>query len=427
MSGRPGIGTLALACGWLTLLGGIAWASWLMMRPSPSLNDALILAGAGELDEADTRVHEYLQVKPFDSAGLLLASQLLLERPVPEGPEGEALRAERAERAAEHLKLARLNDPASAALVELYRGKAAYYLRKTGEAERAWLEALRLDPTVPEAGWSLLDLYYLQGRDEEGRRLALRLHEVEPDPTDRVQLLLELVRQDAMPLAPGAVVERFAPVVRRTPDDLQASIALGLGLVRDSRAEEGLALLRSMVEQRPEDPDAWDALLTGLDDSGELELMERTVEQLPTSLSEAPRFARHRARIAQEQGDWDTAASLYTIAAEDAPEDARLLYRLGRAIRYTGDRDEADRLTDRLKEIEEARNSVRELYEEANAEPDLGYPKHVDLYWWIAEHRERSGRLREALAWHRLVLAARPGDPESAAATARLEPSNALR
>ena len=57
------------------------------------------------------------------------------------------------------------------------------------EAEAAWLEALRIDPTAPEVGWNLLALYYVQGREEEARRLALRLYRVEPDPHDRASLL----------------------------------------------------------------------------------------------------------------------------------------------------------------------------------------------------------------------------------------------
>ena len=149
------------------------------------------------------------------------------------------------------------------------------------EAEASWDEALRLDPRVPEAGWCLLEVYYLQNRPGDARRLALRLHEVEPDPRDRVQLLLELVRQDAQPMDPGSVVQWFEPVVRQNPTDLHASLALGLFLVRASQVDRGLDVLRGAVRRHPKSPDAWDAWLTGLDDAGQLDLMEQSVSRLP--------------------------------------------------------------------------------------------------------------------------------------------------
>ncbi|QDV34352.1 tetratricopeptide repeat protein [Tautonia plasticadhaerens] len=420
MTGRSRISLAASALGWTMLAAGIGWAGWMMVRPVPSLDEAAALATAGDYDAAEARVEVLLKARPASSPGHLLAAQVLLDRPPPEGDDADRLLLDRADRAAGHLDRVRPEGGATAAIVALYRGKADYYRKRMAQAEAHWLEALRLDPQVPEAGWSLLDLYYLQGRDGEGRDLALRLHGVEPDRHDRVQLLLELVRQDAMPLAPGAVVERFRPVVERHPDDLHSAIALGLGLVRDSKAPEGLELLRREVERRPENPDAWDALLTGLDDAGEVALMARTIEQLPPGLADSPGFARHFGRIAQERGDWAASAEAYRRAVADDPEDTRLRYRLGRALRNAGDVEGADRLDARLARSEAASKEVRDLYDRANAEENLGDPALVPLYRTIADQRERLGRPREALAWHRLVLEARPDDPEGLAAVARL-------
>ncbi|WP_169975826.1 tetratricopeptide repeat protein [Tautonia rosea] len=427
MSARLGFGSVAIALCWVALLAGIGLAGWVMLRPSPTFEDAAALAAAGRFDEAEERINASIKARGSDPRAHLLAAQLLLDRPVPEGKEGAELRLDRANRAADHLRQVQFEEPALAAIAALYRGKASYYRQRTGEAEAAWLDAIRLDPTVPEAGWSLLDLYYLQGREADGQRLALQLHEVEPDPHDRVQLLLELVRQDVMPLAPGAVVERFEPVVEQAPDDLHAVIALGLALVRDSRAQEGLALLRAEVQRRPEDVDAWDALLTGLDDAGELDLMAETIALLPSVLAESPRFARHRGRVAQERGDWNGAALFYRHAVEEAPEDLRLIYRLSRALRLSGDHAEADQLAAMLESAEQSKSEVPSLYDEANRLANLGDPQHAELFRRIAHQRERSGRLREALAWYRLVIEARPEDSESRSAAARLASSGGVR
>ncbi|RUL87422.1 tetratricopeptide repeat protein [Tautonia sociabilis] len=422
MSRRSTLSLIGSALGWTALAAGISWAGWMMIRPAPSLDEADALASAGRFDEAEALLEAHLRARPSSSEAHLRAAQLLLYRPAPEGDGAEALLEARADRAAEHLDRVRPADDRTAALVQLYRGKADYFRYNTQAAEASWLEALRIDPRVPEAGWALLDLYYLQGRTREGRRLALQLHQVEPDPIDRVQLLLELVRQDAMPLAPGAVVSQFEPVVRRHPDDLHAALALGLGLVRDSRAPEGLSLLRDEVRRHPDDPDSWDALLTGLDDSGEIDLMARTIELLPPPIAGSPRFARHFGRVAQELGDWESAIASYRVAVGADPEDPRLLYRLARALRNAGQLDEASRLDARIEAAEQARDEVRALYDEANAVSDLADPSLVPLYRRIADQRERFLRLREAIAWHRLILEASPEDPESLAAVSRLSP-----
>src|SRR5262249_58704670 len=131
-----------------------------------------------------------------------------------------------------------------AVTLQLCRGRALDRLLRFSEAEAAWLEALKADPAAPEAGWHLLNLYYLQGREEEARRLALRLYEVEPDPHDRVLLLLELVRPDARPPAPGSIVKLLEPAVRQHPDDLQSAVALGLARVRAGQVDAAIDDLR---------------------------------------------------------------------------------------------------------------------------------------------------------------------------------------
>ena len=97
--------------------------------------------------------------------------------------------------AIEHLRRARVPSPEARAIVRLNEGKAYSALGRNNLAERSWLEAIRLDPLAPEAGWNLLGLYQVQGRREDAHRLGMTLFAREPDPHDRVQLLLELLRR----------------------------------------------------------------------------------------------------------------------------------------------------------------------------------------------------------------------------------------
>ena len=403
---------------------GLAWAGWVAVRPGPTLDQVVALAEAGRFDEAQALAAEHVRRVPDGKNAHILIAQMALNRPEPPTPPGGRPDPKPALLALEHLDRIRPDDRALAAVVALNRGKAQYRLARMDDAEESWDEALRLDPRVPEAGWCLLDLYYLQNRPGDARRLALRLHEVEPDPRDRVQLLLELVRQDAQPMDPGSVVQWFEPVVRQNPTDLHASLALGLFLVRASQVDRGLDVLRGAVRRHPKSPDAWDAWLTGLDDAGQLELMEQGVSRLPPALADLDRFARHKARAAQERGDWKAAARDYRRAWQAAPHDHRLRYRFSRALRNSGEMAEAERYEQGYQAYVAASREIRALYERANADKALGVAPRTLLYQEIANLRERMGLTDEALAWHRLVLRDEPADPKSRAALTRLEVPN---
>ena len=229
-----------------------------------------------------------------------------------------AIRAE----ALDHLDRVRPRNPSMAVMFHLCRGDALNRLMRFDEAEAAWLEALRIDPTAPEVGWNLLTLYYVQGREEEARRLALRLYRVEPDPHDRASLLLELLRRDVRTPAPGSIEKILEPVVRQNPGDFYSGLAMGLALTRANKVELGIDQLRRVVQTHPDRVEAWDGLLTGLDESGQVDVMEEELERLPAALSEAPRLLKHRARIAQDANRWNEAVDLFRRARPKSPTTA---------------------------------------------------------------------------------------------------------
>jgi tetratricopeptide (TPR) repeat protein len=311
-------------------------------------------------------------------------------------------------------------------LIPLWRGKALFRLGRLDQAEAAWLEALRLDPSSPDAGWGLLEIYYLETRNDDARRLALRLYDVEPDPHDRVQLLLELVRQDAQPPAPGSLVQWFEPVVRRNPAELGPAVALGLALVRNGDLDRGLDLLRRAVEDHPTNPMAWEGWLTGLDDAGEIDELGQALDRLPPALAAQPRFARFRGRFAQERQDWTAAAREFRRALRAEPLDPKLRYRLSRALRQIGATAEAEPLDRSYQAYQAALSQVRPLYQEANAIKTLGVEPRPDLYRRLADLRERMSLRDEARAWYLLALNDQPNDPVSRAALERLATPDVL-
>ena len=137
------------------------------------------LLAARRFDEAERRIGEYLRVHPDQTPG-----QHADGAGRPGAGRSEAATGPRAPRADQGPQRRGIR-----AIVLLNEGKAYSALGRNDRAEAAWKDALRLDPRVPEAGWALLGLYYIQGRRAEAHRLGLELHAIEPDPRDRVQLL----------------------------------------------------------------------------------------------------------------------------------------------------------------------------------------------------------------------------------------------
>jgi tetratricopeptide (TPR) repeat protein len=401
-------------------------AAWYVFRVPPALDQAIPLAEQGRFDEAQAIVRATLQADPDHPAANLLLAQILLKRPATDDAEGGDAAIGLAREALEHLE--RIQNPPyrMQALFPLWRGKALFRLGRLDDAESVWNEALRLDPRIPDAGWGLLEIDYLEGRTEHARQLALRLHEVEPDPHDRVQLLLELVRQDAQPPAPGSLVQWFEPWVELNPGGLAPTLGLGLALVRTGELDRGLELLRRAVEGYPESSVAWEGWLTGLDDAGQIDELAQAVVRVPPALAAKARFARYRGRVAQERQDWKTAAHEYRRSLCDDPHDQKLAYRLARALRQIGATAESEPLDRRYQSYQAAASEVRPLYVEANAIKTLGVEPDPALYRRLADLRERMGLVDEARAWYRVALREQPDDSVSRAALERLARPDAL-
>ncbi len=408
-----GVGLLGAALG--------AWA-WLVPEARPDLDRAVAAAEVRRFDEARWLARDYLATDPDDPRANLLAAQFAINQDAARAAALAAPEPDRSllEEALGHLDRTGQGNAGLLAYAALYRGKALARLGRLVEAESAWKEALRRDPLVPEAAWHLLEFYDLQGRAEEARRLALRQHEVEPNPRDRALYLVELLRQDAQPPAPESLIPVFEPFVRRTPGDFRAQATLGLALVRSGRIDDGLEALRVAVRARPDEPDAWIAWLTGLDEAGQIEALGKALERLPAEFAGSPRFATFAGRVALSRGNWSAAAGAYRRAFEAAPTDVALGFRLARALRNAGELVEAERLERAHREAQEAAGEVRSLFVEVDQAKTLGVAPHPSLCARVARLRERLGHPDEALAWYRMVLRDQPDDPESLAAVARL-------
>lgn len=404
-------------------IGSIATiVAWRAFAPVPALGPGLSLAESGRYAQAEPKLAAYLAYDPSNArAGLAMADVLMnLEPP----KVAEAL---------EQLDAIRAANPSQAAHTLMLRGKAHRALNQPGKAEAEWREALRRDPMVAEAGWLLLDLFYDEGRFDELKPLALRLHRLERDPRDRVRLLLEAIRPDAEPPAAAGVIAEFRAIVKEHPDDLYPALAYYRAMAKDGTGiDEALTGLRRLTESHPHVFACWDGLLyaTALVD---LDSLEATLARLPAEFTPSPKLARYRGQLAESKRDFATATTQYNLALTETPADREILHRLGEVHKLAGHATESQSVKQREAEVEAARIELRGIrgrepqegrlgvFEEAMSLPNLGRAPAAPLYQKLAAIRERMGHPDEALAWHKLALRDAPDDAEIRAAVERLE------
>ena len=392
------------------LMGAGALAACRAFQAPPDLAAISALARDGQFDRAQKLMTRYLQAFPGDNRAHLMMAQFAMDRPDAQP-----------QLALDHLGRIRTGTPQEAAVVRFSVGKAHYQQNRYDLAETCWNEALELDPTVPEAGWALIDLLDFEGRAEEAHRLGMRLFEVEPDPRDRARLLLEMSRLDIDKVAPGSQVQVFEPVWRQHPAYLPLALAVGLALVHNSQSAEGIVVLRDALERHPDSADAWDGWLTGLDEGYQPDLLTREFARLPKGLAVLPRFAKHEGNVAQGRGDWARAVKAYRRAFAFEPFNGVVLYRFRMAAHRRGRDRRAPPCRPVAHGLQERARQMRPVYLEAFASKTLGLEPRTELYHRLAGLREQMGRFDDARAWHRLVLRDVPDDALSLAALARLK------
>ncbi len=355
-------------------------------------------------------LESYVRGRPGDNDAHLLMGQFALELPQPRPDLALAVIAQ-----------VRPRNPQEAARVHLFQGKAWYQQGRYDLTETAWKQALRLDPVVPEAGWALVDLLDKESRVPEAHAIGMKVIEAEPDPMDRVHLLLEMARMDIDQVSPSSQVILFGPLAKEHPENLALNLTVGSALVADSRGDAGLDVLEAALKRFPDAPEAWDAWLTGLTGAFQAERFAREFARLPREMADDPRFAKHEGMIAQNARDWPRAVRAFRRAAEHEPYNGIHWYRLRGALRQAGATAEMERVNRWYTSFEEAFKQMRPAYHAALDVPDLGVSPHPVVYHRLADLRERMGRPDEARVWHRQVLRDDPNDAISLAAMDRLE------
>ena len=98
-------------------VGGLGWGAWQSLRSRPSLDEAIGLADAGRLDEAEAKVRARLAADPDDAAAHLLLAQIILKRPDPPSSPAERRPSPSGQEALDHLDRVRPQNPTMAVIV----------------------------------------------------------------------------------------------------------------------------------------------------------------------------------------------------------------------------------------------------------------------------------------------------------------------
>jgi tetratricopeptide (TPR) repeat protein len=235
-----------------------------------------------------------------------------------------------------------------------------------------------------------------------------------------VRYLLELARLDLFKPDPASQAIMFEPAVRQSPENMPLAVTVGQALIRASRSEQGLEVLRAALGRHPDSPEAWDAWLAGLDEAGRPDEFSKEFARLPRTLVADTRFAKHEGLVAQNTHDWRAAVHAFERALAFEPFNAAILFRLSRSLHLAGDDAESERVDNLIKSRQKAVARLQELVDRALAVKTLGVEPQPELYERMAEARERMGRPDDAKAWHRLLLQDNPGYAPSLAALKRL-------
>ena len=393
----------------------IGWAGWERVRPRPTLDPIIRLLQTDRQDEAEAQLRRLLDRDPDNARGHMLLASIELDRLERNHVGDDRL----ARDALAHIERVATSDKDRGAGARVIEGKLCQRLGQFDRAEAAFNSALQADPTS-DAGWLLLNLYDVQARRSEGRALARRLYRINPKPDIKRAALAELVREEIHQPAAAGLIAELAPIVEANPGEFQSRLALGTALAKEGFPDKGLALLRVAVEQRPDAPAAWHALLTALENAGQVDALQSALAKARTHVSDESTLARFQGWLAQERGDWPGAVAAYRRALEGDAHDPKLSYRLSRVLRLAGKEAEAARVEEQVRAYDSSRKELRRLYESHEAEFRDGRP-HPELFQQIAGLRERMGYPEEARGWHALVLRDDPGNAVSLAAVERLK------
>jgi enediyne biosynthesis protein E4 len=247
-------------------------------------------------------------------------------------------------------------------------------------------------PTGKEAREVLLNLYKVQNRLEEARRIVRDGWETYPD---RVGTLQQLWRLDSpSPLLLEELRYVVENAAKGAPDDDRVWLAQANLAARMSRYGEAAQLLEKCQSRRPDDPTVWRARLDLALATQDVAGARDALGHLPDDAMPPEDLLAVRVWFAARAGDLRAERRALARLVAIAPGRIGALDRLAALAKQAGEEAEAARLRARKADLDR----IVERYRDRLFKPDPAAAAEE-----LAGHAESLGRLFEARAWWELA------------------------
>ena len=298
----------------------------------------------------------------------------------------------------------------------LTRGAEAYYqfllgrhLESEGDAAgamAAFSEAARLDPTSAEIRAEIASLYARENKLADATAMADAALKLDPHNVSATRLLgfiyadMAGVDEGMAAFAGGAAASaaRAAAYFESARQGLEMpdpSIEMLLGriYVRSGANDKAIAVLSQLVVDLPGQPEPINLLLQAYLQAGRAADATRTLE---AAVGEQPQLLPMLAELHERQRQWADAASAYERAIERTPKNLELRTRLAAVLLSDGGDTQIGRALDLLQQLR------------------LESPADLRVLYLLAQAQREAGKLDDAEATARQLMAVAPGSPTGA-------------
>ncbi|MEZ5313002.1 MAG: tetratricopeptide repeat protein [Thermoanaerobaculia bacterium] len=246
------------------------------------------------------------------------------------------------------------------------------------QAEAAYAEALRIHPDDPYLRADYAELLAREGRFSDAAEMIARARELAPEAAGilMAQGRIAMARAERDPAARATALSAFDALVRISPDELEAWLALGQLRLAAGDAAQAAAALERAAALRPGTPMIETLRAKALAASGDLVSAEAVLRPLLEADPERLDLRFELAENLSSQGRHAAAEELLAAAPGDQGDSPELRRRRAIEQLLDGDLEEADAL----------------------AEPLLAeFPENSSLRLLLASIRQADGRWSEVL------------------------------
>jgi tetratricopeptide (TPR) repeat protein len=269
------------------------------------------------------------------------------------------------------------------------RGRTLFHdLGRFADAEAVLAVAVDYaDPHAVQRRYLLTELFYLEGRLDEMRRLVQERWNASPNGADDLRRLWQMGNAVAMVDQIQATVEQAA---RQAPADDRVWLArANLALLRGQFADAA-RWLDACLKRRPDDSVVWRARLRWARAADSIDEARRALAHLPADRFSPTEVLSLRAWFAARAGRVETEQTALEQVIDQAPGDTQALERLAALATELGQSDRAIELRRRKAGIDRAKDRYTRLLDSGET---------ITQFSELAGLAEKSGRGFEARGW----------------------------